>query len=145
MMSDDHVPADGENRSTLQALMATPVGRRWVLKAGLRSAAAAVVGLRFAPTAAAWATTATPAASAASPTALQFALGAAGDVTDLVLVANGTRTPLVAHTATSRAALLADGGLWAAIDMSVLTHYVPAVALPAIFWPLTAPTHRARF
>jgi hypothetical protein len=48
-----------------------------------------------------------------------------------VLVANGAKVGLVAHTGASRARLRAQGGLWQAMDLSALTHYVPAVAVPA--------------
>jgi hypothetical protein len=51
-------------------------------------------------------------------------------VSGLVLVANGARVPLVAHTAASRAALRGLGGLWRSMNLAVLTHYVPSVSLP---------------
>jgi hypothetical protein len=44
---------DRENERLLAELQGTPVGRRWLLKAGLGSAAAAAAagaGLQFAPT-----------------------------------------------------------------------------------------------
>ncbi len=54
-----------------------------------------------------------------------------GAVTDLVLIANGARLPLVVHTAESRALLKAQGGLWALMDLDALTHYVADVPLPS--------------
>ncbi|MBV9424474.1 MAG: hypothetical protein JOZ98_16300, partial [Solirubrobacterales bacterium] len=41
-MSEKHVRIDGESEWWLAELWSTPVGRRWLLKAGLGSAAAAV-------------------------------------------------------------------------------------------------------
>ena len=79
-------------------------------------------------------------------TTLQFALGAhgpaapsstaargasAGPVSNLTLIANGSRLPLVAHTAASRAALKAQGGLWGVMDLEAVTHYVEDVPLPS--------------
>jgi hypothetical protein len=52
-------------------------------------------------------------------------------VSDLVLVANGTRVPLSAHTRTSRTALRRSDGLWHAADLTALTHFAAAVDLPA--------------
>ena len=79
-----------------------------------------------------------PSASAASqptPSAnrtLHFALAPAvsGGIANLELVANGARTPLVAHTADSRAALQNQGGIFAAADLNALSHYVHDVPLP---------------
>src|SRR5215204_4475301 len=102
-----------DSETLLAQLMTTPVGRRWILKAGLGSAAAiAAVAMSRSAAATAWAAdlhqAATPAApshstSASSanqpkPTAnrtLQFALtpAVAGGITNLELVANGGRTP----------------------------------------------------
>jgi len=140
-----------ESETLLSQLMTTPVGRRWILKAGLGSAVAiAATTLSRSANATAWAAdlhqAATPAqasqsssAAAASqpkPTAnrtLQFALTPAvsGGISNLVLVANGARTPLVAHTAESRAALQSQGGIFATADLSKLSHYVQDVPLPA--------------
>ena len=50
---------------------------------------------------------------------------------DLVLLADGGRFPLVAHTAESRAALQAQGGIWSLMDLGALTHYVADVPLPS--------------
>jgi hypothetical protein len=124
--------------SLLQELMATPVGRRWVLKVGLGSVGAAVVGSALAGSAgaqgapsSAGATAAAVATGTTTATTLQFALGADSDLRGLTLVANGTKVPLVAHTDASRAALEAQGALFAHMDLSALTHYVSAVPLPA--------------
>ena len=139
-MSDERVDVDGESESLLRELWLTPVGRRWILKAGLGSAAAvAVANLRV------WSDPAVAVAAKLAPrssvsTTLHFALGAATrhdgaskhpGVSDLVLVANGARHPLVPHTAATRRALKAKGGLWRVMDLSALTHYVSAVRLPA--------------
>src|SRR5215475_9931111 len=126
MMSNEHSPFDSDSRSLLQELAATPVSRRWMLKAGLGSAAAMALQLPSGPAAAAEARV-----SRSSRLPLHFALGTATGVTDLVLVANGGRFPLVPHTAASRAALRARGGLWRVMDLSALTHYVSAVPWPA--------------
>ena len=52
------------------------------------------------------------------------------DVSGLVLVAGGVRQPLVGHGRASRLALRARGGLWAEVDLGVLSHYVPGVVVP---------------
>ena len=64
-------------------------------------------------------------------TDLHFAFGHLRGVSGLTLVANGTRAPLSSHTEPSRAALKREGGLWAVVDLSKLTHYVSGVELPA--------------
>jgi hypothetical protein len=126
-----HGGVDREGEGLLEELGATPVGRRWLLKAGLGSALAGSAAWLGGPAARAVAADRPTAATAAGARGLQFALGSAVGVTDLVLVANGARVGLVAHTKASRAALRAAGGLWGAIDLSALTHYVPVVSLPA--------------
>ncbi len=79
-MGGSYLERDGEQESLLRQLTATPVGRRWLLKAGLGSAAA--VALANLPTGfvpgGVLAQTA-PATSVAPSTGitLQFALGAA--------------------------------------------------------------------
>jgi hypothetical protein len=117
---------DRESLSLLGELWETPVGRRWVLKAGLASAAAMGVHLYVGRAAAAQSTT-----TGAARTDLHFAFASLSGVSDLVLVANGTRIPLSAHTPTSRTALRESGGLWQEADLSALTHFAPAVELPA--------------
>ncbi len=127
-MSDERPWFDGELGGWLGELWETPVGRRWLLKAGLGSAAAMAAGAWVAPGSA---RAAKRASAASTRVGLQFALGAAGGLSGLVLVANGQRYPLVAHTEQSRTALRATGGLWARIRLSALTHHVPDVVLPA--------------
>ncbi len=125
-MSEERTHVDDETGSLLAELWSTPVGRRWLLKAGLGSAAAAAAGVWSRPAAAA-----TRRRGDASPSAtLQFALGHARGVSGLVLVANGVRHPLVAHTPRSRTVLKARGGLWGKLDVSVLSHHVSGVTLP---------------
>jgi hypothetical protein len=124
-MGDQDLNVESEERALLADVWATPVGRRWLLKAGLGSAAAAVIGGRA---------LAAPGAALASRRTvgvrLQFALGAAAGLSDLVVVANGRRFPLVRHTGASRVALAAEGGLWRKMRLSVLTHHVAGVPLP---------------
>ena len=125
-MDDGRGHRDGGCDSVLEELLATPVGRRWLLKAGLGSVVAgAAAGAWSSPAVARRRTGASTSAS------LQFALGHVGGVSGLVLVANGERYPLVGHSDASRAALGAEGGVWGRMDLSVLTHYVAGVALPA--------------
>jgi len=114
-----------------ERLLETPVGRRWLLKAGLGSALLA--GARFyAGPAAASAAKPAHAEEKAGPvrTTLQFALGPAHGVTDLVLVGGARRIALTAHTASSRAALRPTGRLWDEMDLGALTHYVSDLELP---------------
>src|SRR4029453_10875484 len=107
-----------DSETLLAQLMTTPVGRRWILKAGLGSAAAvAAATLSRSATTTAWAAglnqTATPPAASQStspsgasqpkPTTnrtLHFALGPAvsGGISNLTLIANHSKVPLVAHT-----------------------------------------------
>jgi hypothetical protein len=123
-MTDE--PVEGSTEAPLRELWDTPVGRRWLLKAGLGSAAVAGAQLYAGP-----AVAAARRQRAATPTGeLQFAFGSLPGVTDLRLVANGTRIPLRRHTPTSRAALRRRGGLWRHADLSVLTHHVFGVQLP---------------
>jgi len=120
-------------RTTLEELWSTPVGRRWVLKAGLGSL---VAGLTWRPGTAAAATAAT--AKASNPgsrrsvsVGFQFALDELDGVSGLRLIADGERIDLRPHTTRSRLALRGQGGLWRAIDLGVLSHYVEGVRLPA--------------
>ncbi len=125
-MSDERIHLDRDTEWWLAELCSTPVGRRWLLKAGLGSAAAAYAGAWSAPVADA----ARRVRAGVSGVRLQFALGAASGVSDLVLVANGEQHPLVAHTAASRRALRAQAGLWAKMDLGSLTHFVEGVKMP---------------
>jgi hypothetical protein len=129
-MSSKH-QAD-ESQSLLQELMVTPVGRRWLLKAGLgsRGGGAGPAPPPGGAPAAATGQKRQQAQPVTSTTMMQFALGSVTGVSGLTLFANGARYPLTAHTAASRQALRADGGLWAIMDLSALTHYVPDVPLP---------------
>jgi len=121
----------GGDERLLAELQATPVGRRWLLKAGLGSAAAAAAASLGPVAVAQAAPEARAAAAAAGSAGLQFALDVPG-ISGLALVANGADVPLVAHTGASRAALRALGGLWKVMDLSALTHYVLRVpALPS--------------
>jgi hypothetical protein len=52
-MRDEHSQLDNESQTLLQELGAKPVSRRWMLKAGLSSAAAMAVHLQSAPVVAA--------------------------------------------------------------------------------------------
>jgi hypothetical protein len=148
---------NGEQVSLVQQLSATPVGRRWLIKAGLGTAGAlAAASLPFVAAASPIAqvtgtptpkpeSTSQPVFDTGSTTGLtlQFALGkyltpvsaapttTAGGVSDLTLIANGARLPLVAHTADSRTLLKAKGGVWGAIDLDALTHYVEGVPVPS--------------
>ena len=119
---------DEESASVLRELWETPVGRRWVLKAGLGSAAALAAQLWAGPVVAA----AAKRKGAVPPAGVgfQFALGGLREVRDLVMVADGKRVALLTHTSSSRKALRARGGLWRQIDLGALTHHVPAVSLP---------------
>src|SRR5205085_6936621 len=103
-MTDEQMRPDDEMDSLLAEFWSTPVGRRWVLKAGLGAAAAAAAS-RVWP--------APEVAQAAKRhrhhrhhrhhrrhehVTLQFALGHLRHHSQLVLVANGKRYPLVRHT-----------------------------------------------
>ena len=123
-MSDEQV--DRDVAAGLSGLWETPVGRRWLLKAGIGSAAAVGAQLYAGPAVAAAQRLRTD-----IPTGeLQFALGALPGVSDLTLVANGQRIPLQRHTSASRAALRRQAPVWRRVDLSVLTHYVSGVKLP---------------
>jgi hypothetical protein len=128
-MADEEI--DKQSWAVLQELWETPVGRRWVLKAGLGSAIALGVRLYGWPGLAP-AKAAVPAKRAAGPVeaTYQFRLGSLPGVSDLTLVANGARTPLADHTRASRAELRQSGGLWRTADVSALTHHASGVELP---------------
>ncbi|HEU4329575.1 MAG TPA: hypothetical protein VFR40_00565, partial [Lapillicoccus sp.] len=113
-----------EGTEAVAAVMATPIGRRWILKAGLGGAAAAVLGTAAATSAQAGPSA--PTASGGGPQdriVFQFALGAAAKLGDLRIVANGKRVPLTPHTAASRKKLRNQGTLFGKINTGVLTHY----------------------
>ena len=123
--------AEGDGESLLEELWTTPVGRRWVLEAGLASAVAlgaAGHGARRAE----------PARAARQRRRrrretrhLHFALGHLRGVTELTLAAGATRLPLRRHTKASRAALEREGGIWQAADLARLSHHVTGVDLSA--------------
>lgn len=123
-MADKEI--DKQSWAVLQELWETPVGRRWVLKAGLGSAVALGARLYGWPSL----SRAKQPAAGGSAAAYQFRLGSLSGVSDLTLVANGARTPLARHTRTTHAALRESGGLWRTADLSSLTHFSSAVELP---------------
>src|SRR5262245_53269867 len=114
-----------EAQRTIAGLMRTPVGRRWLLKAGLGAAAAAVMP--------AWATPATGQGTmaddrGAAPRSrrgivFHFALGPAAGLADLRGVASGSEFALIPHTRSTRSALLSRGTLWRKLRLSQLTHF----------------------
>ena len=120
---------DDGSRSYLEELVETPVGRRWLLKAGLASAVALAVGSR-APGSAQAAVKARH-RRRTERTDLHFAFGHVRGVTGFFLLADGKRIALKRHTKRSREALRRKGGLWAEMDLSQLSHYVSGVELPA--------------
>jgi hypothetical protein len=105
----------GEEQGTIEQLMSTPVGRRWLLKAGLSAFAVAAL-----PRVPAWA-----ANVRAKPTvrvAHHFALGAAASLADLKVVVNGQTFPLTPHTSKTRSDLRGHGSVWRKITPA-LTHF----------------------
>jgi hypothetical protein len=127
-MSDEQDKLDDERQSLLTELWETPLGRRSVLKAGLASAAALGVGSIAAPDAEG---AKRKKRRRVERTDLHFALGHVRGVSQLTLHANGERIALKRLTNASREALRRQGGLWAAADLSQLTHHVAGVKLPA--------------
>jgi len=112
----------GEEQGTIEQLMRTPVGRRWLLKAGLSAVAVGAV-LRRAP---AWA-----AGVRAKPVVRvvhHFALGAAASLANLKVVANGQVFPLTPHTSKTLSDLRGHGSVWRKITPA-LTHFA-TVAVP---------------
>ncbi len=109
-MSDERTGLGSDGQSVLEDLLATPVGRRWALKAGLGSAAALGVGLH-AETGSALTAPRRP-SRRVERTDLHFVFGHVHGVSGLTLVANGQRILLSRHTKVSRAALKRRGGLW---------------------------------
>ncbi len=71
--------------------MATPVGRRWILQAGLGGAAAALLGAAGAGSAVAAPSAASPRTGPQDRIVFQLALGAAAKLGDLKIVANGNK------------------------------------------------------
>jgi len=120
-------PGD-DDQALLEELWATPVGRRWLLKAGVGSAVALGLGTHAAP--AAGRKRKRRQGPKTETAELHFTLGHLRGVSGLTLKANGQRLPLKRHTRASRAALRKRGGLWAAADLSKLSHHVAGVKLP---------------
>jgi hypothetical protein len=123
-MKDDGMD---EAQRAIAELMRTPVGRRWLLKAGM--SAAAVWGMPVWATAAAGPDVAEAdelgAAARSRPSiALHFALGPAAGLADLRVVANGRKVALIPHTRRTRVALLSLGTLWRKIRRDQLTHSI---------------------
>jgi hypothetical protein len=114
-----------EAQRAIAELMRTPVGRRWLLKAGVGAAAAWAVP--------AWATAATRRKAGADThgagprtrrgIVFHFALGPAAHLADLRVVASGREVVLTPHTRRTRVALLSQGTLWRKISRSQLTHF----------------------
>ena len=131
-MEEERFGSDRDLES-LEELLGTRVGRRWLLKAGLSSAAGAMLVGRASASARSKHShkpkqhKPNKKTQPAQPARLQFALKPAAGLSSLVLVANGQRLALVKHTKASRAALKAEGGLWAKMNLSVLTHHVSGV------------------
>ncbi len=123
-MEQERTEPDSESELVLAELWSTPVGRRWVLKAGLGSAAAVAAEAWAGP---ALAQAARRRRGVAEQTSLQFALGSLRGVSNLELTVNGHRVSLVRHTQASRLALRRQGGLWSKIRLSALTHHVEAM------------------
>ncbi|MGY6217785.1 hypothetical protein ACW73L_21710, partial [Methylolobus aquaticus] len=125
-----------EVSQTLEALLRTPVGRRWLLKLGVNAATAAVV-LRSVP---AWAEERPEEGEDVESSATQarggvlrrfhFALGSAASLEDLHVVVNGVKVALTPHTRGTRRALAAWGGVWKRLDRQRLTHYAKVVVPP---------------
>jgi hypothetical protein len=121
-MKDDGID---EAQRAIAELMKTPVGRRWLLKAGLGAAAAAMPAWAAAagrPDAAV-ANTLGAATRSRRGTVFHFALGPAAHLADLRVVASGREFALIPHTRSTRAALQSKGTLWPKIRRSQLTHF----------------------
>jgi hypothetical protein len=128
-MTDDDRPGDSAE-AIIEELLATPVGRRWLMKAGLGSAAALGAGMSLPASA--------PAAARQQDRPgpkerdFHFALGHARGVKRMRLIANTQEYTLKRHTKASRARLREEeGGVWQHANLSKLTHHVEGVPLPA--------------
>src|SRR5688572_32759899 len=96
VMNDDDRP-DSTSEALLDELWSTPVGRRWLMKAGLGSAAAMGVGMQLPASAPAAAARQQPRPERKERD-LHFALGHVRGVKRLRLVANTQEFPLKRHT-----------------------------------------------
>ncbi len=131
MSDDQQAQVEDENTGLWREVWDQQVGRRPILQAGLASAAALGLGGMVG---AADADADAGSKRGAAPLAvvdLQFAYGHVHGVTGFTCVANGHRFRIARHTKASRAALRKRGGLWAQMDLAVLSHYAPGVQLPA--------------
>ncbi len=133
--SDERADSGVEGRSLLGELWEARVGRRPVLQAGLGSAVGLGLGSRALLGAGdAAAKPASQARKAPPPMEfvdLQFAYGHVHGISSLGLIVNGERFQLRRHTKASRAALRKRGGLFAEMDLAVLSHYATGVQVPA--------------
>ena len=127
--------AGDEDGSSLGGWWEAQVGRRPVLQAGLGSAVGLGLGSRALLGAGdAAAKPASQARKAPPPMEfvdLQFAYGHVHGISSLALIVNGERFQLRRHTKASRAALRKRGGLFAEMDLAVLSHYATGVQVPA--------------
>src|SRR5262245_59907322 len=119
-MTDDGID---EAQRAIAELMSTPVGRRWLLKAGLSAAAALAVPASAiaAKGPGAFTDSATP--RTRRGIVFHFALGPAAHLADLKVVASGREVALVPHTRRTLLALASQGTLWRKISRSQLTHF----------------------
>ncbi len=115
---------DTEVQEVIAELMRTPVGRRWLLKAGLSAVAAGTM----LPGVTGCGDSSTESSTVTSGN-LHFALGPAATVEDLRVVANGQTMALTPHTEATRSALRSQGTLWGKLQTSTLTHFA-TVPLP---------------
>ena len=132
----DHRDSDdglGEVQETVAELLATPVGRRWLLRSGLLGAAtAAVAGVAPASAAAsgraaggftAGGRGGARGAAAQERRSFHFVVPPGLSWQALELRVNDARVPLTPHTLKSRSRLRSKGRLFRKLDTSVLTHY----------------------
>ena len=130
MRTDDDRNGDA-GEALIEELLATPVGRRWLMKAGLGSAAALGAGMNL-PASAPAAARQQEERQEPKERDLHFALGHVRGVKRLRLIANTQEYQLKRHTKASRARLREEeGGIWNHADLSKLSHHVKGVPLPA--------------
>ncbi len=131
-MADDR---NDEVQDTIAELMQTPVGRRWLLKAGFSAAATGLLLRGATAWGAAGSDEAAEDAIAAQATGLaprtvHFVLGAVGGLRDLRVISHGEEIPLSRHDRVTRAALRLEGTLWRKIDRTRLSHFA-TISLPS--------------
>jgi hypothetical protein len=114
-----------EAQRAIAELMTTPVGRRWLLKAGVGAAAAWALpaGATAATRRKAGADTHGAGPRTRRGIVFHFALGPAAHLADLRVVASGREVALTPHTRRTRLALQSQGTLWRKISRSQLTHF----------------------